>query len=1464
MKLPDRIPCPSSRTLLALALTLVALAAPDALAQRKSDRGELLRRSHDENPLDADPRSTPGGPVGKAPLATGYYVVDNDDPLVGAPWRPSYVFLDTTGIDSRRWRRIRPGPNLDAPGTWEGPGSQGKEFFRNPHAPADSTDDAIAGPIAIGFPFHYYGRAYDSFYVSTNGLIALSNRRYDYDSLGRRIDYNRWRDDTLARPRIGASAALDPTPDDYGWRYVALGNSSSPTGGLRNPSNGPLPDASLRAAIAPLWTDQELSQYDPVTGRVDDFGRVYWRRDDSGNRLIIYFVNISMKGPVWVPLFNVGLEAPRREMRANVQVILDRTDSSVQFNYVRFLGAYFETVNRSPWVSSSEIHRVNSTIGLQSNPDAPAPCTVGSCPGATGAEHTTYSYNDHPVTGGRMLVNGDSYAPHSGLAINFRQWANKARVLGVTLRVPSRIDTSFVGLAAGASEYHELLLGHPLLGVIRPVGYLQNVSDSIGPVNRTPQPVRFETRMRIRDLVNCTAPPVYESVRTSDPLHPIRVAAAGSPSIDTIEFDAFTSSAQVAAHAGRFRVEMSATGRGVTGQSLGERWPFDDTSGVRVFGLVTRPIPWVTTFNDFSVSCLDGLLPNTRQWVSIGPRVVDGDRETHSPPPPRGPATGSDGRTTLNSPVLLMDRRSLADAIYEPRSASLGDTLVSFPVDISTARRPVVILSYERAGRMTYDRGWSDLTRIGPEHAAYNVLKTGFLQVPDRLVVEFAEPSPNGIDNITNVRSWSDRSFGDTTGSLRWSALTGRATSPRWGVFGGGGGSGSDTTGRVTVLELDAGKDFRFNRAVIPIPARWSGDPNTNRTFRFRVMVEATDHGDPIAPADDDDPFFVDNIGVTSLDRPELEITAVAARWPYTIAPATQARAIPLVATVANNGSASSTAFGVALSVRSLSTPPGPGLFSYYRFRSVISLGAGQERTESFPTWNAHECGAWLADSLPFHYQTRQYRIAAQILPVGLDANPDNDRTHEDFTLTLGSVFAYDDSSRVSGRNDVPWFSGTAGKGLTLAPSAEDGLGLQPYGPPGGNASGTFAMRFTVVARDTVRGFQAYFGSHSMQPERIQYALYRASPWQSSSPPDTPIRATRVLARRGEGTPLSAQNGVAEFTFDTYVTWMLPTPYVIEPGEYYATVSQLDDSGIELGGAARNQGQVTTIVDTSASSPGLRNVSPPAHAEMHDARFWFETGVESSRWSAMIQPTTNPGFPHLDHRGSTHAPSESGHVPTYTRGSWIPMIRPYFGPRSSSACVVTPVELTELTLTPLATALRLAWTTASELDNRGFHIERRARDRDAIWSAIAFVQGAGTSNRAQRYAYTDVDVAPETTYQYRLRQEDIDGAVTYSEIREGRLGGATTGSTASRLEQNVPNPFSETTRISYAVAGGGRGTLEIIDVHGRLVRRFEVDGNAALEWDGTGSDGTPVAEGVYFYRLSVDGFTAVRKLSVVR
>ncbi len=78
-----------------------------------------------------------------------------------------------------------------------------------------------------------------------------------------------------------------------------------------------------------------------------------------------------------------------------------------------------------------------------------------------------------------------------------------------------------------------------------------------------------------------------------------------------------------------------------------------------------------------------------------------------------------------------------------------------------------------------------------------------------------------------------------------------------------------------------------------------------------------------------------------------------------------------------------------------------------------------------------------------------------------------------------------------------------------------------------------------------------------------------------------------------------------------------------------------------------------------------------------------------------------------------------------------------------------------------------------------------------------------------------------------------------------------------KLEQNYPNPFNPTTTISYELPTSGQVIIKIYDLTGRLVKVIanatQPAGTHSAQWDGTDFCGTPVAAGIYIYRIEFVG-----------
>jgi flagellar hook assembly protein FlgD len=88
------------------------------------------------------------------------------------------------------------------------------------------------------------------------------------------------------------------------------------------------------------------------------------------------------------------------------------------------------------------------------------------------------------------------------------------------------------------------------------------------------------------------------------------------------------------------------------------------------------------------------------------------------------------------------------------------------------------------------------------------------------------------------------------------------------------------------------------------------------------------------------------------------------------------------------------------------------------------------------------------------------------------------------------------------------------------------------------------------------------------------------------------------------------------------------------------------------------------------------------------------------------------------------------------------------------------------------------------------------------------------------------------------------------------------------LSQSTPNPCKERTSISYAIPKASNVTLHVYNAAGQLVKTLvngmQEPGVRTVVWNGQDENNRTVAQGVYFYRLTADNYTATRKLLIVR
>ena len=170
----------------------------------------------------------------------------------------------------------------------------------------------------------------------------------------------------------------------------------------------------------------------------------------------------------------------------------------------------------------------------------------------------------------------------------------------------------------------------------------------------------------------------------------------------------------------------------------------------------------------------------------------------------------------------------------------------------------------------------------------------------------------------------------------------------------------------------------------------------------------------------------------------------------------------------------------------------------------------------------------------------------------------------------------------------------------------------------------------------------------------------------------------------------------------------------------------------------------------------------------------------------------------------------------------------------------------------------LAWDPPADADFRYFSVygsESEAFDE----TAVLLDHTIGTS--------FDVSSAPHVYY--HVTATDFSGnegaAATISPLTDSDE----MEPVVFALHANVPNPFNPKTVIRYDLPAPASVNLRVYDLAGRLVRVLLAEearqaGRHEATWDGRNDAGRAAASGLYLYRLEAGGFTATKRMTLLK
>ena len=185
-----------------------------------------------------------------------------------------------------------------------------------------------------------------------------------------------------------------------------------------------------------------------------------------------------------------------------------------------------------------------------------------------------------------------------------------------------------------------------------------------------------------------------------------------------------------------------------------------------------------------------------------------------------------------------------------------------------------------------------------------------------------------------------------------------------------------------------------------------------------------------------------------------------------------------------------------------------------------------------------------------------------------------------------------------------------------------------------------------------------------------------------------------------------------------------------------------------------------------------------------------------------------------------------------------------------------PVELSSFTAQADGNVVDLKWTTESELNNRGFEIQRKALESDFV--TIGFVDGKGTSTEQNKYSFLDKNLN-DGRYSYRLKQLDFNGTFSYSNVVDVEVISPEKYS----LEQNYPNPFNPTTTIKYTIKEKNLVRISVLNSLGEeiaiLINEEQDKGTHQIDFNAAN-----LSSGIYFYRIHTGDFVNTKKMTLLK
>ena len=163
----------------------------------------------------------------------------------------------------------------------------------------------------------------------------------------------------------------------------------------------------------------------------------------------------------------------------------------------------------------------------------------------------------------------------------------------------------------------------------------------------------------------------------------------------------------------------------------------------------------------------------------------------------------------------------------------------------------------------------------------------------------------------------------------------------------------------------------------------------------------------------------------------------------------------------------------------------------------------------------------------------------------------------------------------------------------------------------------------------------------------------------------------------------------------------------------------------------------------------------------------------------------------------------------------------------------------------------LSWSTASELNNNYFEVQRKSQKTNN-WESIGKVRGFGNSHQLISYNFTDNDPQEGENY-YRLNQVDFNGKSEYSTTIMIKLDGSSTDKNESFAV--YPNPVRNEIWIKSEnnITDDNSVALDVYNISGDRIYSSVMKDNLQH------IDLTPYQKGMYFIKIGAKTYRIIKE-----